>query len=339
MRIGFNPHKDKQQQKSDYFHQVVIPVYIPNQESYFKDSFTILKLCIDSLLLTSHDKTYITVVNNGSSRVVIDYLDGLYQDNKIHELIHVTNIGYVNAMLKGIAGQNFDIITTADADVLFLNGWQEATYKIFGKFPKTGAVCPTPSSRSLRTFTANIYWDLFFSKKIKFSQVENPEAMRKFGLSVGNSEFYNETQLRKYLTISNNNQKAVIGAGHYVVTYRADIFNTLDKRFTEFVLGGGSDNLFDIPVIKSGFWRLSTTANYACHMGNILEDWMQIEKSKLLKNTFSGSVVLSKKPAFSGFSYCIKSKLFAKFILNRKIMHYFLIWKGLSKKEARDYLK
>ena len=28
MRIGFNPHKDKPHQESDYFHQV----FIPNQE-------------------------------------------------------------------------------------------------------------------------------------------------------------------------------------------------------------------------------------------------------------------------------------------------------------------
>ena len=44
MRLGFNPHKDKQQIKSDYFHQVVIPVYIPNTEGYFEDSFEIFKL-------------------------------------------------------------------------------------------------------------------------------------------------------------------------------------------------------------------------------------------------------------------------------------------------------
>ena len=36
MRLGFNPHKDEQQIKSDYFHQVVIPVYILNEEYYFK---------------------------------------------------------------------------------------------------------------------------------------------------------------------------------------------------------------------------------------------------------------------------------------------------------------
>jgi hypothetical protein len=338
MRIGFNPHKDQKILKSEFFHQIVIPVYIPNQEGYFKDSFEILKLCLISLFKTSHKKTYITIVNNGSCQLIVNYLNELYEENKIQELIHVTNIGYVNAMLKGIAGQNFDFITTSDADVLFLEGWQQATYNVFQNFSKTGAVCPTPSSRSLRTYTANIYWDFFFSKSMKFKTVKNPEALKKFGVSVGNNNFYNKIQLKKYLTISSNGQTAVIGAGHFVVTYRADIFNSFDKRFTEYVLGGGSDDLFDIPVIKKGFWRLSTAENYAYHMGNTLEDWMKKEKKeKINQNNFSGSVVLSKKGS-SGFSYFIKSKLFAKFILNKKIMRYYLVFKGLTKEESKDYL-
>jgi hypothetical protein len=48
MRVGFNPHKTKYR-KVDYFHQVIIPVYIPNQEGILSDSFEILMLCFDSL--------------------------------------------------------------------------------------------------------------------------------------------------------------------------------------------------------------------------------------------------------------------------------------------------
>ena len=77
MRIGFNPQKDKKLHPSDFFHQVVVPVYIPNQKGYFKDSFSILKLCLDSLFRTSHKKTYFTVVNNGSCDEVRAYLDHL----------------------------------------------------------------------------------------------------------------------------------------------------------------------------------------------------------------------------------------------------------------------
>jgi len=338
MRLGFNPNKNKEVLKFDYFHQVVIPVYIPNQEGYFKDSLEILQLNLASLWKTVHDKTYITIVNNGSCQFVVDYLMTLHKENKINELIHVTNVGRINAMLKGIVGHNFDLITTSDADVLFLDGWQDAAYQVFQNFPKCGAVCTTPSSRSLRTFTANLYWNFFFSKRMKFIDVQNKEAMKKFAVSVGNEDFYNEAQLKKYLTISNKYGSAVVGAGHYVITYRASIFNSLEKRFTDFVLGGKSNNLFDTAVIKKGFWRLSTLDNYTYHMGNTVEDWMYDEVSKLKENSPKNDFLLQPKKSASRLHYIVKNKIFGKFILNKKIMKYFLRRKGLSKEEASNYL-
>ncbi|PZX92459.1 glycosyltransferase family 2 protein [Flavobacterium aquariorum] len=340
MRVGYNPHKDKTQPTSDYFHQVIIPVYIPNQEGYFKDSFEILKLCLDSLFKTIHDKTSITIVNNGSCIEVVAYLNYLFHKNKIQEVIHTTNIGKLNAVLKGISGNSFPLITVSDADVLFLNGWQDASYSIFDVFPKTGAVCPTPSSRSLRTYTANVYWDLFFSNKLKCTPVVNPDALKMFGLSVGDANFYNPDQLKKYLTITNEDKKAVVGAGHFITTYRAEVFDNLGSRFTTYKLGGDSEGQFlDLPVVKKGFWRLSTADNYTYHMGNVVEDWMPVEVSKLTQNNKKCTFELKPLRFNSKLAYFVKSKLFSKLILNKKVMRYFLIWKGLSKEEAKNYLR
>ena len=47
MRVGFNPNKDKNLVRSDYYHKIIIPVYIPNFEGYFKDSFRIFKICLN----------------------------------------------------------------------------------------------------------------------------------------------------------------------------------------------------------------------------------------------------------------------------------------------------
>ena len=70
MRLGFNPEKDKVKKVDDFFHQVIIPVYIPNHEGYFKDSFKILKYSLESLIKTSHSKSYtnieILVIDDGS---------------------------------------------------------------------------------------------------------------------------------------------------------------------------------------------------------------------------------------------------------------------------------
>ena len=132
MRIGYNPHKDKRIEASKYVHQVIIPVYIPNQEGYFRDSFKIFKLCLKSLFATIHNNTFITIVNNGSDLIIKDYLNELYQDDKIHEVIHTENIGKLNAILKGLAGNAIEIVTISDSDVLFLPNWQSrpSTYRL-----------------------------------------------------------------------------------------------------------------------------------------------------------------------------------------------------------------
>ncbi|MET3028162.1 glycosyltransferase family 2 protein [Flavobacterium sp. UW10123] len=339
MRLGFNPNKDKGILNSDYYHQIIIPVYIPNKNDYFKDSLIILKLCLESLFRTVHKKTFITIVNNGSCEEVTNFLQELYLQKKIHEVLETTNIGKLNAILKGIVGHNFPLVTITDSDVLFLAGWQKASYSIFENFPKAGAVCPTPSSRSLRTYTSNIYWDNFFSKKLTFSKVKNPLALKSFAISVGNLDFYNKSHLDNYFTLSNKNEKAVIGAGHFVGTYRGEIFNSLEIKYSNYKLGGKSENdILDLPVVKKGFWRLSTEDNYAYHMGNVLEDWMNDEISKIGKNILNVDFKLKPVQASSKWLYIIKTKFFGKVILNKKIMKYFLRWKGLSKEDARNYL-
>lgn len=338
MRVGFNPHKDQLNPKSEYFHQIIIPVYIPNHEDYFKDSFEILKLCLESLFLTTHQKTYITVVNNGSTKNVSNYLSQLYFDEKIQEVVETTDIGKLNSILKGLAGHNFPLITISDFDVLFLNNWQKETYSIFENFEKAGAVCPTPSSRSLRTYTSNIYWEKFFSKDLVFSDVRNPEALQNFANSVGNPNFYNKHHLEKYFTVFKNNKKAVIGAGHFVATYRGDIFDNIIK-YSHYKLGGNSENaILDVPVVKKGLWRLSTEDNFAYHMGNVLEDWMYDHIQKLNKNMDEDSFYLKEAKSSSLLYNFIKNRLFSKVILNKKVMKYFIRWKGLNKEQAKDYL-
>lgn len=339
MRIGFNPNKDKAQEGNDFFHQVIIPVYIPNHEGYFKDSFQILKYCLESLLKTIHLKTFITVVNNGSCREVTDYLNELYNKERIHEIIHTANIGKLNAVLKGVVGHKFDIITVTDADVLFLNDWQKETYSVFNAFPKAGAISPTPSSKVIKQYTYNILFEKFFSKKLKFSEVKNREAMLSFASSIGNPEFYNEAHLKSYLTVSNDNVKAVIGAGHFVTTYRGTIFNNFKNRFSNFKMGGSSEVMFlDKPVVDQGYWRLSTEDNFAYHMGNVIESWMGERVSTLEDRSHVEIEIPSLKINFSlKIIRFIQAGFFWKTLSKKIIWIWFLQFKGLDKINSKKY--
>lgn len=338
MRIGYNPNKDKLLSKSDFNHQVIIPIYIPNQEGYFKDSFQILKLCLESLFKTSHSKTYFTAVNNGSCLEIRNYLNQLLLENKIHEVIHTSAIGKLNAILKGLSGNQFELITITDADVLFLNHWQKASYEVFNNFPKAGAICAAPSSKVLKQSTANLLVANMFSAKLKFTEVLNPKAMQMFAESIGSPKFYTKTHLQKYLTISNKNIKAVVGAGHFMTTYRGEAFNQLKSRFSAFALGGTSETiLLDKPINDLGYWRLSTADNYIYHLGNVMENWMLPEFESIKKNnTLQENVKLQDAKKNSKISIFTNKIIFS--ILSRKpIWKWFLKHKGLTKEEANLY--
>jgi len=140
------------------------------------------------------------------------------------------------------------------------------------------------------------------------------------------------------LTVTNEDNKAVVGAGHFVTTYRSQVFDNLESRFATFKLGGDSEGQFlDLPVVKKGFWRLSTADNYAYHMGNVSEDWMKVEVSKLIQNDKKSTFEVKPIQSSSKLAYFVKSKLFAKLILNKKVMRYFLIWKEQQRKRGLGF--
>lgn len=338
MRVGFNPNKDKELLQSDFFHQIIIPVYIPHLEEYFKDSFNVLKLCLESLFKTTHDKTYFTIVNNGSCKEVVDYLNVLHQQEKLHEIIHTTAIGKLNAILKGVTGHSFSLVTITDADVLFLNHWQRASYDVFEAFPKAGAVSPVPNSKMLRYYTSNLIWDTLFSKKVKFTSVLDKNSMLSFAKSVNNTSMFKEVHLSKNLTITNNSVSALIGAGHFVVTYNAKSFDKLNKRYSKYSLGGDSEQEFlDKPLTKLGMYRLSTENNFAFHMGNNVEPWMESKLAEITveKNKISPIEIHFNKS--SKLSAWFKIDFFSRIIFKKPIWNLYTRYRGLTKEEANKY--
>ncbi|WP_318643162.1 glycosyltransferase family protein [Flavobacterium ardleyense] len=336
MRVGFNPNKDKEIVKSDYFHQIIMPVYIPNQEGYFQDSFKILTMSLESLFKTCHSKTYLSIVDNGSCSEVSSYLNTLKIEGKIHELIQTSNIGKLNAIFKALSGHQFALITITDSDVLFKNGWQSGTYQVFENFPKAGAVSPVPSSKMYKYYTENIITSNFFSDKLKFTDVVSPEGMKAFASSIGNREFYNNVHLSKYLTIESSKIKAVVGAGHFVCTYRAEVFVDRNMNFSIYSLGGDSEGRFlDKSVLQKDLWRLSTTDNYAFHMGNVFEDWMtRTFKEISLESLHFDALGLLK---IKNRKFTPLTKIFAKLFANKIFRNIFLKYKGLTAEQATIY--
>ena len=182
MRKGGNPEKTNNVLEIESYHRIIVPVYIPNLiEDYFKDGLKILKLCLDSLLMTIHSKTKISIINNGCCDEVICHLEEVYaQNSSVDQLLHSKiNLGKVNALYSVIKSNLEPLLTITDADVLFLKGWQQAVEKVFVDFPKAGMVSPVPSSIMYDSSFVNATFYYGFSKGIlKFQDVINPDALR-----------------------------------------------------------------------------------------------------------------------------------------------------------------
>ena len=343
MRIGFNPAKENKEITLENYHRVIVPVYIPNFEGYFANLFEVFKLCIDSLLVTSHNKTRITIYNNNCHPDVKAYIDQKYHENVlIDQVFHSKeNLGKINAILASAKGNLEPLITITDADVLFKHGWQQAVEETFIAFPQAGMVAPVPSSKVYKMFTSNNWFYGFFKGKLAFENVIDPEAMHRFDVSLGKEELmYKAIHLDKYLVLSNKKGKAVMGCGHFVATLKREVFDKGPNEPAFIKIVGGVENKFiDQPNEDLGCLRLATKGNNAYHMGNQIEDWMQ-EEFKLLESsnnetTYSGSefkfVPIS---TFGKFVGIMIKKVLNK---NKKINIYLLKRLGLSLEEAKEY--
>ena len=335
MRVGSNPQKNKPLKESEYIHQIIIPVYIPNQEGYFKDSFKIFCLCLESLFATIHYKTFITIVNNGSGGFIKEYLDDLHLNGKIQEVIHTENIGKLNAILKGLAGNDIELVTISDSDVMFLSNWQSETAKIFNEIPKAGVVGLVPQFKMYETNCGNVIIDNLINKNLKFIPVKNPNALIQFYDSIGWDKTYNQDFLAYSLGLEINSElKVLIGSGHFVATYKKDIFEEITS-YIGYKLGGISEAYLDVAPLKKGYWRITTYDNFAYHMGNTLEDWMEI--TPIQSNNESLYANFHKSKRLNTFVYFIKNRLFVKFISIKVLVKLFLKWKGLPKSMIKNY--
>lgn len=337
MRIGTNPNKENSAVKSDYLHQIIIPVFIPNQEGYFKDTFEVLKLCLESLFKTVHDRTFITIVNNGSCEEVRLFINNKFEKGEIHEVIHTENIGKLNAVYKGLVGNDIELVTISDADVFFLPNWQNETFKIFERIPKAGVVGIIPQFNTFKANSENVVWDNIFSSKLKFLEVKNPTSLIRFYDSIGWKRDYNEDYLRYILGLEyEDGLKVIVGSGHVVATYKKAVFTEI-QTFSKFKMGGKGLNYIDtLPLLKD-YWRVTTYDNFAYHMGNIPEEWMYelLENNNPIVNEQRGNFSINKRINKKWIVF--RNKVLRKILANKKVLYVLYLKWRLPKESIKKF--
>ncbi|WP_051935769.1 glycosyltransferase family A protein [Salegentibacter sp. Hel_I_6] len=338
MRKGLNPNKDKTG-GINYLHQVIIPIYIPNQEGYFEESLQVLEICIESLLRSSRPYTFISLVNNGSCSEVEEYILDLYKEGKVQEIIVSANIGKYNSIIKAVSGHNIPLVTISDADVFFKENWQEETYKIFQNFKKVGVVGLIPQFLSYQSHSENLLFDYSFSSKLKFANVKEPEALAGFYESIGWKPNYPKERLKFTLYLNNGGFEAIVGSGHVVASYRREILQDL-AQFNPFKMGGNSEELLDETAPKKGYYRFTTPKNMAFHLGNKLDNKF-LEKMNLGNNFTIKEESFPDIPAFiyPGFNwaYFLKRKLIQLILKSHKLRMLYLKQLGMPEAARKSF--
>ncbi|PPK95104.1 hypothetical protein LY01_01857 [Nonlabens xylanidelens] len=324
MRIGRSEEHDKKYQGSKALNRVIIPLYIPHENDYYKDSFKIFKSCVTSLRLTSDNITPISVIANGCSKEIHSKLLDLQNDGLIDELLLETEqLGKVNSLRRVIGASEEPYLTITDGDVMFLKGWDAQVSQVFQNFPRATVVSPVPNFKTFNQFTSNIWLEHLWSGKVVFENSADPEGLEKFAKSIG-WPYLNDNQKDVILTITIKDFKATVGCGHFCATYKRDALLFAPNESSEFVLSGNSEEVYlDIPTVRNDGYRLSTHKNHAYHLGNTWESWMDQELSNLNnldteKIYWPSYSKIKEKP----LRYWIKFIFFKNLLSKKKVYNY-----------------
>lgn len=278
MRQGQNPNKSNNQLELHTHHRVIMVVYIPHESDFYAQSFAVFQLAIESLMRTQHQRSAITVIDNGCMEKVKTYLRALLDEGRIDQLIEYrANIGKIDALIGAARASREPLITLADADVLFCADWQAQVETVFQTIPRTGAVSPICMRYAALHATSSVVKGIV-SRRLRYQNEDIPanfEANQRFMQSVNwPLDASNE---QTYPVISAHGLKVIMGAPHQVITVRREVFLATVPQTPSLLRMGGQSvvNYIDYPVDAAGLYRFSTYGNFAFHMGNCVETWMQ----------------------------------------------------------------
>ncbi|MFD1095234.1 glycosyltransferase family A protein [Salegentibacter chungangensis] len=282
MREGVNPEKYKSGLNKSYFHRIIIPVYIPEtDDTYFSESLEIFRKTLNSIERTVNPEiTAVSIIDNHSSGVVKELINSYCERGVVDKLVtYSENRGKVYAAVSEARACYEPFVTIADADVLFFKGWENAVFQVFKEHPKAGVVSPVPSQNLGLYYTSSVFFDNFWKRNIGYDKVVSDRDCEFFIRGMGNPALlkrdknkYNWKEKQYYLK---GDTKAIIGAGHFVATYKRGLFNQ-NSGFPEKKFDIGYEQSFlDKLADKAGTYRLSTPKTYAYHMGNKMDEFIR----------------------------------------------------------------
>jgi hypothetical protein len=277
---------------------VIVPVHLPALTGYFAHGLEILHLMLESVALTTANRAAVTVIVNGCAPEVLSDLQARLDAGTIDQLVvNRQNRGKVDAVVSVTRTAYEDLITLADADVLFVPGWLDAVEQVFSAFPECAVVSPSPNPALAATHTLSTILGLFFTRESRVAHVVPDADLDRFAKSVGDPNWFSVPYREAHLSVERTGTLACVGAGHYVITMRREIVAAMPTMPSLQALKEGAEQPYlDQPPDRAGLWKLSTPRAFAYHMGNHPEPWMYEELERARAAPVPASSVPSLPP-------------------------------------------
>ena len=281
MRIGENPEKSKQNLNVLKKHRIVVVFYIPDSnDNYYEDLDIILDKCLksifDSINITT---TAVTLINNNSSPK-INVIVNKYSKLIDKYVLYNDNKGKVYAVINEVRGVFEDFVTITDADIIFFKGWENQVFSVFLNYPKAGVVSPYPSMYTAFINNRSVFGINTFKNKIKYSKIVSDADISLFVKGTNLSDIIlrknSKTDWQQKQYFLEKPFPVVVGAYHIVSTYKTLQFRNIYTFPEQIFKNSYEDGFIDYLADKKGLYRLSTIKTHIYHMGNVNEDFIEI---------------------------------------------------------------
>jgi glycosyltransferase involved in cell wall biosynthesis len=234
MRIGQNPAKYVKEVARPARVTVAVLNYIPFQSGFYAEALDVLKVCLQSARTDPGLDFDLLVFDNASCPEVRQWLLDEHEAGRI-QYLHLSekNLGKGGAWNVILGGAPGEIISYADADVLFSPGWLARSIEILETYPNVGMVTARPFRTKEEFYTAALEWAAAVEgASVESGQIIPWETIHAFDLSLGQSE--EEIRSRYEITrdhrLTYRGVSAFAGASHWQFT----AFKSVLQQFLPF---------------------------------------------------------------------------------------------------------
>ena len=272
MRIGQNPAKYVKEVAKPARVTVAVLNYIPFQSGFYAEALDVLKVCLESARTQAGMEFDLLVFDNASCPEVRQWLLDEHEAGRIqYLLLSEKNLGKGGAWNVILAGAPGEIISYADADVLFSPGWLARSVEVLETFPAVGMVTARPFRTKEEFYTATLAWAAGEPETaLESGQIVPWETIHAFDLSLGQSE----EEIRQRYAVTRDHRltyrgvSAFAGASHW----QFSAYKSVLQQFLPFSMERpmGQVRQLDERVNAAGLLRLMVSDPLAMNMSNTL---------------------------------------------------------------------